>query len=384
MSVESYRIAIEQHVLDDLKARLANTRWPDEVEGAGWDYGTDLDYLKELVAYWADGFDWRAREADLNRYAHYRADLDGFGLHFIHERGRGERPLPLLLTHGWPDSIVRMLDVIPLLTDPAAHGGDAADAFDVVVPSLPGFGFSDRPRERGFTVANVAALFARLMTDELGYERFGAHGGDWGSSVTERIALDHGDLVVGIHMTDIPYWHLLSVPPGELTEAEQKYLEAGKAWQMSEGGYAIEQATKPQTLAYGLNDSPAGLAAWIVEKFRTWSDCGGDVESRFTKDELLTNVTIYWATQTAGSAARYYYEVLHTPPADATAKVTVPTGVAIFPTDLVVAPREYGERFFDIQRWTEMPRGGHFAAMEEPELLVDEIRAFFRPYRGAA
>ncbi len=383
MSVAPFAIAIEQEILDDLKQRLTRTRWPDEVEGAGWDYGTNSAYLKELVRYWTDAFDWRAREADLNRFSHFRADVDGFGLHFIRERGKGERPLPILLTHGWPDSFVRMLKVIPLLTDPAAHGGDAADAFDVVVPSLPGYGFSDRPSEKGFTVGHVANLFARLMTNELGYKKYAAHGGDWGSSVTERLALDHGGSLVGIHITDVPYWHLFSVPTTDLSEAERNYLETGKTWQMTEGGYAMVQATKPQSLAYGLNDSPVGLAAWIVEKFRTWSDCGGDVETRFSKDELLTNITIYWATQTANSAARYYYEAQHGERPNPNVRVEVPTGVAIFSKDLVLAPREYGERYFDVRRWTEMPRGGHFAAMEEPELLVTDIRSFFRPYRAA-
>jgi pimeloyl-ACP methyl ester carboxylesterase len=383
MSVAPFEIAIEQVILDDLRERLTGTRWPDEVEGAGWEYGSNLAYVKEFVRYWAEAFDWRERETELNRFSHFRADVDGFGLHFIHERGKGERPLPILLSHGWPDSFVRMLKLIPLLTDPEAHGGDADDAFDVVVPSLPGYGFSDRPTEKGFSLGHVARLLARLMADELGYRKFAAHGGDWGSGVTERLALDYRDAIVGIHMTDIPYWHLLSVPPQDLSDPEKKYLEEGKAWQMTEGAYALVQATKPQSLAYGLNDSPAGLAAWIVEKFRSWSDCGGDVETRFSKDELLTNITIYWATQTANSASRYYYEAQHAGPQNPTARVEVPTGVAVFPKDLVVAPREYGERFFDVRRWTKMPRGGHFAAMEEPELLAADIRAFFRPLRQA-
>ncbi len=383
MGAKRFEIAIAESVLDDVRDRLSRTRWPDEVEGADWDYGTNLEYLKSLVGYWTDEFDWRASEAELNRLSHYRADVDGFGLHFVHERGKGERPMPLLLTHGWPDSFVRMLKIIPLLTDPAAHGGDAADAFDVVVPSLPGYGFSDRPVEKGFTVARVAELFARLMTDALGYERFGAHGGDWGSSVTERLALDHGGSLVGIHITDIPYWHLFSVPSEELSPAELKYLEAGKTWQTTSGGYAMIQSTRPQSLAYGIADSPSGLAGWIVDHFRSWSDCDGDVETRFTKDELLTNIMIYWATGTANSASRYYYEAAHAKPGDPASRVEVPTGVAIFPKDLVPAPREYADRFFDVRRWTEMPRGGHFAALEEPELLVEDIRAFFRPYRAS-
>ncbi len=381
MSAQTYTVEVAQETLDDLGARLAQTRWPDEVRGANWEYGTNLAYLKELVTYWREGFDWRAQEQAINRFAHFRAMVDGFGVHFIHERGKGEDPLPILLTHGWPDSFLRMVKLIPLLTDPAAHGGNADDAFDVVVPSLPGFGFSDRPSEKGFSHGRIADLFARLMTDELGYGRFAAHGGDWGSAVTEQLAFNYAASLVGIHLTDVPYTHLFTIHAGDLSAAEQKYLAAGRQWQMAEGAYALIQSTKPQTLAYALNDSPAGLAAWIVEKFRSWSDCNGDVETRFTKDELLTNITLYWATETVNSASRLYYEAIHNPPKTRQTRTDVPTGVALFPKDLVRAPRSFAERFFNIQRWTEMPRGGHFAALEEPELLAEEIRAFFRPLR---
>jgi len=381
MAIAPFRIEVAQSVLDDLQQRLGLTRYPDAVAGAGWDYGTDLDYLRELVGYWQSGFDWRARERELNALAHFRADVDGFGLHFIHQRGNGPRPIPILLSHGFPDSFLRMVDIIPRLTDPAAHGGEALDAFDVVVPSLPGFGFSDRPSERGFTVARIADLFARLMTEELGYTRFAAHGGDWGSGVTEQLALRHAERLVGIHMTDIPFWRVFGVPAGELSPAEQSFLEQGRRWQRAEGGYNAIQATKPQSLAVGLNDSPAGLAAWIVEKWRSWSDCGGDVERRFSKDQLLTNVTLYWVTETIHSACRTYYEAQHNRLDGTSARVEVPTAVAIFPKDLVRTPREYAERFYDIRRWTEMPRGGHFAALEEPDLLVEDIRAAFRPLR---
>jgi len=308
-------------------------------------------------------------------------NVDGFGLHFIHERGKGKNPLPLLLTHGWPDSFFRFLKIIPLLTDPERHGGDAADAFDVIVPSLPGYGFSDRPRSKDFTRERATNLLARLMTDELGYKHFAAHGGDVGSGVTEMLALTHADALIGIHLLDIPYTHLFSMAQEDLSEAEQKYLKAGQQWQMSEGAYAMLQATKPQTLAVGLNDSPAGLAAWIVEKFRAWSDCNGDIETRFSKDELLTNIMIYWATETIHSSFLPYYQGRGDAPENANARVEVPTGVAIFPKDIDPAPRKFVERFFNIQRWTEMPGGGHFAALEEPELLAEELRAFFRPLR---
>ncbi|MDQ3926111.1 MAG: epoxide hydrolase [Actinomycetota bacterium] len=384
MGAQPFEVSIPQETLDDLCERLARARWPDEVAGAGWDYGSNLVYMKELTDYWQHGFDWRAQEAKINRFAHFRAEVDGFGIHFIHERGRGPEPIPIILTHGWPDSFYRMLKIIPLLVDPARHGGDPAYSFDVIVPSLPGYGFSDRPTERGMTPSRIADLWARLMTQELGYERFAAQGGDIGSSVTQQLALDYPDSLAGIHLTDVPYLNLVTFYEGasELSEAERKYLEEGRKWGQEEGGYAVVQSTKPQTLAYGLNDSPAGLAAWILEKFRSWSDCDGDVEKRFSKDELLTNLTIYWATETINSSFRVYYEPFHNPPpANAGERVEVPTGFAMFPKDLVPAPREWAERFFNVEHWTQMPRGGHFAAMEEPELLAEDIRAFFRRFR---
>lgn len=381
MGVEPFEVSIPQETLDDLRTRLANTRWPDEVSGAGWDYGTNLGYLKELVGYWVNGFDWREQEEAINSLSHFRAEVDGFGLHFIHERGEGPNPMPLLLAHGWPDSFFRFHKLIPMLTHPASYGGDPADSFDVVVPSVPGYGFSDRPTSKGFASERTADLFAKLMSEELGYGRYAAHGGDIGSDVTEKLADAHADSLLGIHLTDVPYWHLFTVTQDELSDAEQEYLQAGQRWQMEEGAYALMQGTKPQTPAYGLNDSPVGLAAWIVEKFRSWSDCGGDVERRFTKDELLTNVMIYWATETINSSFRIYYETQHNPPEGGTGRVEVPTGVAIFPKDIVPAPRAFAERFFAVESWTQMPQGGHFAAMEEPELLAEDIRMFFRRFR---
>jgi pimeloyl-ACP methyl ester carboxylesterase len=379
--IRPFRIDISQADLDDLRERLARTRWTDEVEGAGWDYGTNLGYLKELTDYWRDGFDWREQETKLNEFAHYKAQVDGTGIHFIHERGKGPDPTPLLLTHGWPDSFYRFHKLIPMLTDPESYGGNATDSFDVIVPSVPGYGFSDRPQERGLGSPQTADLFTRLMRETLGYERFAAHGGDVGSGVTESVATRHPEALVGMHLTDIPYWHLFTVSSDALSEAEQEYLEKGYQWGMEEGAYAALQSTKPQTPAYALNDSPAGLAAWIVEKFRAWSDCEGDVEQSFTKDELLTNLTLYWATETIGSSFRMYYEPSNDWGGSSTQGSDVPTGVAIFPKDIVPAPRVFGERFFNVRRWTEMPRGGHFAAMEEPELLAEDIRAFFQDLR---
>jgi microsomal epoxide hydrolase len=382
MAIRPFEIEVPQTNLDDLRDRLDKTRWTDEVNDAGWDYGTNLGYLQELCQYWRDDFDWREQEARLNELSHFKADVDGLGIHFVHERGKGQDPTPLLLTHGWPDSFYRFHKLIPMLTDPERFGGDPDDSFDVIAPSVPGYGFSDRPRERGLGGTQTADLFAKLMKDVLGYERFAAHGGDVGSGVTEALAGISPESLVGIHLTDVPYWHIVfGVTSEELSEVERDYFERGQEWGMREGAYAYLQSTKPQTPAYAVNDSPAGLAAWIVEKFRSWSDCDGDVERKFTKDELLTNITIYWVTETIGSSFRMYYESQTRPVA---ASRDVPAGVAIFPKDIVPAPREFGERAFNIERWTEMPRGGHFAAMEEPELLAGDMREFFRPLRASS
>jgi Predicted hydrolases or acyltransferases (alpha/beta hydrolase superfamily) len=383
MEMRPFTVDVSQAVLDDLKGRLRRTRWPDEVEGAGWDYGTNLNYLKTLVDYWQRTFDWRVQEGNLNRFAHFRADIDGFGIHFIHEHGRGPNPLPLVITHGWPGSFYEMLKMIPLLTDPASHGGDPADSFDVIVPSLPGFGFSDHPHVRGMTSTKTAELWARLMTDVLGYTSFAAAGGDIGAGVTLRLALSHPDLLVGIHLTYLGSAFFNPELP-DLSDAERRYMRAVQHWSEREGAYSSLQATKPQTLVYGLNDSPVGLAAWIIEKFRAWSDCDGAVERRFSKDELLTNIMIYWVTETISSSVRIYYENARAPlmlqPGQ---HIAVPAGIALFPKEISLPPREWAERSLRVQRWTEMSRGGHFAALEEPELLVEELRAFFRPLRTA-
>jgi pimeloyl-ACP methyl ester carboxylesterase len=380
-NIQPFKVHLSQAVLNDLRDRLARTRWPDEVHGSGWDYGSNLDYMKKLGEYWRMEFDWGAQEKAINKFSHFRANLNGLGIHFIRERGKGSNPLPIIITHGWPSSFYQMLKIIPLLADPEGHGGDPADSFDVIVPSMPGYGFSDRPEKRGITVTHIADLWARLMKEELGYRRFVAQGGDIGSGVTARLALSYPELLLGIHVTDVrnPY---LGEGARELSEAERKFLAEEEKWEKEEGAYSSIQATKPQTLAYGLNESPIGLAAWIVEKFRSWSDCDGDVERRFTKDELLTNLTIYWATETINSSIRLYYEHRHNPsPPKHVELIQVPTAVALFPKDLSRPPREWAERTCNVHRWTEMPRGGHFAAMEEPELLVEDIRAFFRTFR---
>jgi pimeloyl-ACP methyl ester carboxylesterase len=382
MAVERFHIQVEEEVLSDLRDRLGHIRWPDQMDGSSWEQGTELSYLQSLVAYWRDSFNWRQQEAELNRLAHFRSEVDGLSIHFIHERGVGPSPLPIILTHGWPDSFTRYQKIIPLLTDPASHGGDPMDSFDVIIPSIPGFGFSSRPNLRGVNSFQVAELWAKLMTKELGYPRFAAAGGDIGSGVTRYLAAAHPELLVGIHLTDIGILRDLLAPSGrtDLTEGELRYRSIATEWIAREGAYMSLQSTKPQTLAYGLSDSPVGLAGWIVEKFRTWSDCGGDLGRSFTKDELLTNIMIYWLTGTIGSSTRMYYENSHTLPP--LGHIDVPTGIALFPADILLPPRKCAERRLNIARWTTMPRGGHFAAMEEPELLADEIRAFFRPLRS--
>jgi len=381
MRIEPFRIKAADADLADLGERLRRTRWPDEVDGAGWDYGASLAYLRELCCYWADGFDWRREESRLNAWPHFRAEIDGLNIHFAHVRGRGPNPLPLIVTHGWPSTFFEMSKIVPRLTDPAAHGGDAADAFDVVVPSLPGYGYSDRPRARGVTSSVVAGLWVRLM-EGLGYPRFAAHGGDIGAGVTNRLGLYHADRLVAMHVTATlqPY-----LGPGsrELTAAERDFVALQERWRDEEGAYSHLQRTRPQTLGYGLNNSPAGLAAWIVEKFRAWSDCGGDVERRFTKDELLTNITIYWLTQTINSSVRMYFEHRRDPrPLGPNDRVRAPTGITLTREEIDRPPREWAERVYsDLRSWTEVPRGGHFLAFEEPAILADELRAFFRRFR---
>lgn len=382
MNAQPYTIDVPQAVLDDLQKRLKRTRWADAVEGDGWDYGTNLDYLKELVAYWQNGFDWRRQEAALNQFAHYRAEIDGVGVHFIHEKGKGPNPTPILLLHGWPDSFYRFYKIIPMLTDPASYGGDASQSFDVIVPSLTGFGFTDRPTQRGSGMAYMDNLLFKLMTDVLGYRQFGVHGGDTGSPQAQYMAIHHPEAVTGVHLMDIGYHATTGVDPSRLTKEEQDYFQMLEQAGYSGGAYAIVHGFKPQSLAYGLNDSPAGLAAWIIEKYQAWSDLGesGDLESAYTKDELLTNLTIYWVTQTINSSIRNYYEGFHQSEISYDDYVKTPVGVIVFPANLP-PPRVLAERTLNVKRFTEAPRGGHFAALETPEILVDDIRAFFGELR---
>ena len=342
MSAQPYRIDVPDAAIADLRERLARTRWPGEIEDSGWTYGTNLAYLRELCAYWRDGFDWRAQEARLNAMPQFTinmgGDIDGYGLHYVHQQGVGPAPLPLLFSHGWPGSIFEVTKIIGPLTDPAAHGGDPADAFTVVAPSLPGYGFSQVPTTPGFGTPNhTADLWADLMA-RLGYDRYGAQGGDWGAGISARVAHRDAAHVVGAHLNMVA----VAPPPGERapqSPEEEAYLAGMRAWDRAEAGYQKIQGTKPQTLAYGLTDSPAGLAAWIVEKWRAWSDCGGDVESRFSKDEILTNISVYWFTGTINTSMHRYYAGMHDADAALNERIETPLGFAIFPAEIGSARR---------------------------------------------
>ena len=378
---------VDPAALEDLRARLRATRWPDVPEDASWSLGADVAYLRELVGYWADGFDWSAQEVAESRVPRWTATLGGGEIRFVHVRapvpaGTGAAPLPLVLSHGWPDSSWRYSKVVPLLTDPGAHGADPGDAFDVVVPDMPGFGWSQRPTATIPDSVAVASLWAELM-DVLGYARFGAVGGDIGSSVSRFLALDHPERVVAVHRMDagVP---VLTGDPDDLTPEERAWLDDVGAWGASEGAYAALHRTKPQTAAVGLNDSPAGMAAWIVEKLRSWSDCGGDLERRFSKDEVLTLLTTSWVTGTIGSSMRMYRANAAIPAAQQARRVEVPSGFALFPADISRPPRAWLDRTANTVRVSEPPRGGHFAPFEEPELYARELRDFFRPYRAPA
>jgi epoxide hydrolase len=365
--IEPYEVCVDDAVLADLRDRLARTRFPDQIEGTGWEYGIPVDYLRELIDYWRDAYDWRAQEARLNQHPQFRTEIDGQPVHFLHARSPRDDAFPLLLTHGWPGSIVEFLDVVPMLTDAG---------FDVVAPSLPGYAFSGPTRARGWDVPRVARAFIELMV-RLGYTRYGAQGGDWGAQVTTRVGALDPEHCAAIHV-NMP---IAERPEDavELSADDKAGLAALAEFMREESGYALEQSTKPQTLGAALNDSPAGLLAWIVEKFQAWSDCNGDPESVFTRDQLLTNVMTYWVTQTITSSARLYWEHMHS--REKVQRVEVPTGVARFPKEVLRYPRPWVERRYHVTHWAEMPRGGHFAAMEQPELFTEDVRTFFRTVR---
>ncbi|MEB0055734.1 epoxide hydrolase [Variovorax sp. LG9.2] len=382
MTQKPYRLSVPESDIDQLRQRLAQTRFPDQAPGSPWAYGTDVTWLRELVNYWQTRFDWRAQEAILNAFPQFMVPLAGIDLHYLHVPGNGPNPTPLLLLHGWPGSVFEFTELIPRLTDPARFGGDASDAFTIVAPSLPGYGLSFKPGQRRFGVEQIAEVFATLMTDVLGYRRFATQGGDWGASIASRLGMAHPDKLLGVHLNLLP----LRRDPGLIgadSPAELAYLKELGRWLREETGYSAQQGTRPQTLAFALTDSPAGLAAWISEKMRAWSDCDGDVESVFTKDQLLANISLYWFTGAIGSSFWPYYARQHGPwPIPDGSTVDVPLGYCEFPAEIVRPPRSLAEKTFtDIRRWTVMPRGGHFAAMEQPQALAEEIRAFYSPLR---
>ena len=375
-AIEPFEISVADRVLQDLRSRLQATRWPDAELVDDWSQGIPLSYVQEVCSYWADGYDWRAREAALNRFDQYVTDIDDVDIHFIHVRSPEADALPIVITHGWPGSVVEFHKVIEPLTNPAAHGGDPGDAFHVVCPSLPGYGFSGKPTETGWTTQRIGAAWTQLM-ERLGYGRYAAQGGDWGAAVTTAIGSLDPDHCCGIHL-NMP---IARVDPSSenLTDEEKAAIEARDYYRRWDSGYSTQQSTRPQTVGYGLTDSPAGQAAWILEKFYAWTDCDGHPENVLTRDELLDNVMLYWVPANATSSARLYWESFRRM---AASPVTVPTGVAAFPKEILKTSKRWAEGMYtDIRRWTDMPRGGHFAAFEQPELFVEELRAYAREIR---
>ena len=379
--IQPFRIDVPDQTLEQIRTQVADYPWHEMPDDGGWAYGTPLGYMKELCAYWINEFDWRKQEAAINRFSHFIAPVEGIDLHFIQEKGDGPSPLPLIISHGWPGSIVEFLDIIQPLAHPQRFGGSEDDAFDVIVPSLPGFGFSGRPA-RPIGPRKMANLFNRLMTDVLGYPNYLAQGGDWGGAISSWLGFEHAPACQAIHINILTMRH----PDGPHGPEEEAWAVQFEHDQSLENGYRTQQATKPQTLSYAMMDSPVGVAAWIIEKFNSWSDTDGDnIESAHTKDSLLTNIMVYLVTRTFNTASWIYYgrreeggRLLSTD----NRRVEVPTAAALFPAELLAwPPRSYVERLYNITHWSEMPRGGHFAALEEPELLIDDIRAFARTLR---
>jgi microsomal epoxide hydrolase len=380
--IRPFRVEVSDAVLDDLRERLARTRWPDEIPDSGWGYGTNLAYLQELCDHWRTKFDWRVHEDRFNRWPHFLTDIDGQQIHFIHARSPEPDALPLIITHGWPGSVSEFLDVIEPLRNPREHGGDPADAFHVVAPSLPGYGWSGPTVAPGWDVQKVAEAWAKLMA-RLGYDRYGAQGGDWGAMTSARLAAIDGDHMVGLHSN-----MLLAFPsdPSTVQLNEQEAADLASAGEFMTTGAAYQeiQGKNPQTLGYGLTDSPAGLAGWIVEKFFHWTDNNGNPEDAVTRDQILTNLTVYWVTKTINSSIRLYCESQrgrNFGPSDDFVKV--PTGVAVFPKEMFRIPRAYAESRFNVVQYNRFDRGGHFAALEEPDLLIEDVRTFFRQVRNS-
>src|SRR5471030_2926494 len=384
MKATPFHLKVSEEELADLRQRLSQTRWLKEMPGIGASEGIDMTFLKSLVDYWQHQFDWRAQEDKINRFDHFKAEVAGHCVHYIHQRGTGHSPMPLLLTHGWPGSFVEMLEIIPLLTDPSAHGGDPADSFDIIVPSLPGYGFSAAPEKKGIGSYEIAAIWAELMSG-LGYQKFAAQGGDLGAGVSTWLAYRYPERVTGIHLNYIPgsYAPPLGDEQTPMSNEEKDYLDHVLAWGNEHAAYGRIQRTKPQTLAAGLNDSPVGLAAWIAEKFQAWTDHNGNIEDAVTYDALLTNISLYWFTQTIGSSFRMYVEGSKRPMKfSAGERIEPPVGVALFPAELPMPPKSWVARCYNVQRWETMAKGGRFAALENPQALAKEICEFFRPLRS--
>ena len=384
-SITPFQISISDDDLQDLQLRLSRTRLPDQLNNITWEYGTDLNYMRELIGYWQDGFDWREQERQLNQFDQFKTVVDDLNMHFIHQRSNNPDAIPLMIVHGWPGSVSEFSKIIGPLTDPLAHGGDISDSFHVIAPSLPGFGFSGIPDETGYSPERIALLLAELM-EKIGYERYAIAGGDWGAIINRHLANHYPDRLIGLHSN-----MMLAGPPAgteqraNVTEEEDEARAARQGYMQNEVAYQQIQGTKPQTLGYGLNDSPAGVAAWIVEKFHGWTDmpqgADGYLDNHFTKDELLTNIAIYWFTNTITSSTRIYLENRNTPAIKPMEFINVPTGAAIFPAEIFITPRSWAEASYDLRHWAVMEEGGHFAALEQPELYLNDLREFFRLLR---
>src|SRR5690554_645182 len=381
MMIKTFKIDIPDESLNDLSTRLKNTRWPKGKDSSHWKYGTNKDYLKNIVEYWVEEYDWKTQEKLLNKLPHFKCEIDDLDIHFIHVKGKGKKSIPIILSHGWPDSFMRYLKIIPFLTDPQSFGGNSNDSFDVVIPSIPGFGFSTLPDAKTVNNADVADLWKKLMTEELGYQKFGALGGDMGSGITRYMAHKYPEHLIAIHLTDVGIIRDIAFAGNieNLSNEEIQYKQTAMQWIAQEGGYMSIQSTKPLTLGYGLSDSPVGLAAWILEKFYSWSDCNGDLNNRFGKDELLTNIMIYWLNNSIGTSNHIYYENTHSLPK--LGKITVPTGLALFSKDVLPPPRNWVKNNLNLVQWTEIPEGGHFTAMEAPQLFSNDVINFFRNFR---
>jgi pimeloyl-ACP methyl ester carboxylesterase len=380
-----FEIDISDVAIEDLQRRLAATRMPDQITDTTWEYGTDSSYLAELISYWQNDFDWKKQESELNQFDQFKTEIDGLDMHFIHQRSENPDAIPLMMVHGWPGSVSEFSKIVGPLTDPVSHGGDIADSYHVIAPSLPGFGFSERPSEPGYSPEKMAHILAGLM-QRLGYEQYAIAGGDWGAIINRHLANNYPERLIGLHSNMV-----LAGPPADaahrddVPEAISSLRTARTAYMLNEVGYQRIQGTKPQSLGYGLNDSPAGLAAWIVEKFHGWSDmpqgADGDLDDYFTKDELLTNIAIYWFTETITSSARIYYENSKTPVAKPIEYIDVPTGVALYPAEIFITPRSWVAAAYDLRHYSLMEKGGHFAALEQTESYLNELNTFFRLLR---